>query len=532
MEFVDQIKQARRVSTPLVCVRTFDPKSTRLAIINSLNGKKDTTPLLFWDALNGLLNMNENRGSKESHLTILREGQLEQEATRNFSPVLSAIAKAALMPKSVLSDSVIFVANAHMQWQNQDPNVIQGLWNLRDILKRIGSMVVLLTTPGASLPPELVNDVLMLDEPLPTVEQLGAIVENLYKGALSADSLTPDIKTKAVDALIGVPTFAAEQATAMSMAVTGTADKTVNVTTLDFPQIWSRKRDSINNSPGLSVNVSKEKLADIGGVQAAKDFLRAVMEGSRPPKVIIWYDEIEKGFAGHGTDSSGTKTEMLGAQLTWMQERGILGVLALGIPGVSKSFLPKCLGNEYDIPVIRTDVAAMQAGHVGESNANQRTSIKTIEATAGGGDIMAFATCNSVSSLPAELLRRFDLATFFFDVPTEAEREVIWKIHRTRTGLVNEEPNPASNGWTGDEIRSCCDKAQMLKWTLTKAAKYVVPVTVSDPERIRRIRAEANNRFLSAANEGVYNVAEIESTLAPRPNVSGPRFEEDGRIIR
>lgn len=530
MDLIEQFKAARRVSTPLICIRTFDPKSTEQNIVRSLNGSADKTPLLRWDAVTGLVNFSETVVSIQAHNQVLASGELVQEATRNLSPTLASISLAGAVKKSPLVDSIVFIANAHLQWNTQDPNVIQGIWNLRDTFKRLGAMLVMLTTPGASLPAELTNDTLLLDEPLPTAEALGLKVDELFKNANAVDSLTPDIKARAVEALIGVPAFAAEQDAAMSLGLTkGESGK--NTATLDIKQMWSRKRQRINNSPGLSVYDGKETLADVGGVQAVKDFLSSVMEGRRAPSVIIWYDEIEKGFAGHGTDLSGTKTEMLGSQLTWHQEKGIIGVLHLGIPGVSKSLIPKALGNTFGRPVIGFDIAGMQAGHVGESNANLRTSQKTVEAVAGGGDILAIATCNSVSQLPAELLRRFDLATFFFDQPTREERDLIWTIHRTRTGLVNSEPNPDSEGWTGDEIRSCCDKAWMLNWTLEKAATYVVPVTVSDPERIKRIRLEANNRYLSASRGGVYQIGEATSP-APRQGVQAPNFEGSERKIR
>lgn len=73
MDFIDQFKAARRVSTPLICVRTFDPKSTTKAIVQSLrvNNKLDSTPLLFWDAIHGLLPLNTSNPSKQAHADTL-----------------------------------------------------------------------------------------------------------------------------------------------------------------------------------------------------------------------------------------------------------------------------------------------------------------------------------------------------------------------------------------------------------------------------------------------------------------------------
>lgn len=521
MEFIEQFTAARRVSTPLICIRTFDPKSTTRAVMKSLGDKLESTPLLLWDAVHGLLPSNKikNSPSVNAHQHTLSQGDLQQEQTRNLHVVLRAL---ELTPAE---NTIIFVSNAHMQWQNQDPNIIQGIWNLRDVFKGRAVTLVLLTTPGAALPAELTNDVLTLDEPLPTVPQLEAVVADIFKAAGTPQSLTPEVTSKAIDALIGIPSFAAEQATAMSLTIT--KDAGTKSSTLDFPQLWTRKRDIINAAPGLKVYTGKEKLKDIGGVQAAKDFMSAVMTGRKAPKVIIWYDEIEKAYAGHGTDLSGTKTEMLGSQLTWHQEREIIGCLFFGIPGVSKSLLAKGLGNEYGVTTIGFDLPAMQAGHVGESNSNLRTSQKVVEATAGGQPILAIATSNNLSALPVELLRRFGLATFFFEQPTAEERPLIWEIHRKRLDLTGTEPNPKDEGWTGDDIRNCCEKAWMLNWTLAESAKYIVPITKSDAKRIQTIRSEAHNRYLSASKGGVYSIEEVKDGASVSAGVTAPSFADE-----
>jgi len=40
-----------------------------------------------------------------------------------------------------------------------------------------------------------------------------------------------------------------------------------------------------------------------------------VLAGIEPPRVVVFIDEIEKAFAGTGTDLSGVKTEMTGTIL-------------------------------------------------------------------------------------------------------------------------------------------------------------------------------------------------------------------------
>lgn len=533
MDFLEQFHAARRVSTPLVAIRTFDPKNTTRSISSSFTAEKlAKIPMLIWDAVHGLLPFNQLDTSTKAHAYTLgskgeeQPEEISQEETRNLHVVLRVLETA---PRA---DSIIFIANAHMQWMNNDPNVIQGIWNLRDIFKGRGVMLVLLTTPGATLPAEITNDVLLLDEPLPTAKQLESVVKGTFKAAvgekLLAETLTDQIQKQTVDALVGIPAFIAEQTTAMSLTIQKDAGGIITGASIDVPQLLTRKRQQINSAPGLSVYAGKEKLKDIGGNDGAKEFMSAIMTGRQAPRVILFMDEIDKGYAGHGTDSSGTKTEMLGSQLTWHQERNIKGALYFGIPGVSKSLLAKALGNEFDALTINFDIAAMQAGHVGESNANLRTAQKTVEAVAAGEPILAIATCNSVAALPVELLRRFGLATFFFEQPTAEEREIIWGIHRAKWGLTSNESNPEAHGWTGDDIGNCCEKAWTLNWSLAKTANYIVPITKSDSNRITAIRNEANNRYLSAKTGTVYSINELhQEVITPRQGVTAPHFIDE-----
>ena len=68
------------------------------------------------------------------------------------------------------------------------------------------------------------------------------------------------------------------------------------------------------------------------------------------PRVVVFCDEIEKAFAGTGTDLSGVTTEMTGTILTWMQNREADGCILIGPPGTAKSLVAKATGNTAGIP--------------------------------------------------------------------------------------------------------------------------------------------------------------------------------------
>jgi SpoVK/Ycf46/Vps4 family AAA+-type ATPase len=194
---------------------------------------------------------------------------------------------------------------------------------------------------------------------------------------------------------------------------------------------------------------------------------------------------------------------------------------------VSKSQLAKAIGGTYGKPVIKFDLAAMQSGIIGSSGANLRAAQKTVDAIKGDGKVFAIATCNSINSLPPELQGRFNLGTFFFDVPTPEEAAVIWNIYRKRYQFADSDPTPAHVGWTGREIEECARKAWSLRLTLEEAAQYIVPVIKSRADSIAHLRQSCSGKYLSASHPGVYEWSG-ETVQASLPVFSG----DSGRKVR
>ena len=517
MNFQQQFKAARRVSTPLVAIRTFDAESAVNQVRSILGPKLVDTPMILWDCVHGMRALTEKGEVELGYIVTANEA--DKVATIALDTALRFLEKAR-------QDTIFFISNMHLFIK--EPAVIQACWNLRESFKANGDMLVMLCHPGAVMPAELSNDVFMMDEPLPTAVELEAKVRKTFEFA-KIEAPPAEVIAKAVDALIGLPMFPSEQAAAM--CVTSEAGKGgQRKGGLDLDELWGRKRTIINQTPGLTIWPGKERLDDIGGVQVVKDFYNSVIHGRDGVSLILWMDELEKAFAGSGTDLSGVKGELTGTMLQWMQDTGIIGSISIGVPGVSKSQLIKAVGGSHGKPVIKFDVAAMQGGIIGSSGANLRAAQKTVDAIKGSGKVFAIATCNAINSLPPELQGRFNLGTFFFDVPTASEAAAIWDIYRKRYEVPEGEETPAHVGWTGREIEECARKAWSLRLTLKEAAQYIVPVTISRADSIRSLRESCSGKYLSASTPGVYQYHGAElSKVAP----SAPVFAaEQGRRIR
>jgi hypothetical protein len=492
--FIETFTDARAVSTPLVAVRTFDPASTINAITKSLGDKAHGTPLVSWDAIRGLRGLNDEAGVP-AVAQMCQKADVDPQATVDLAIALGTL-------ESADEDVIAFIQNPQLVWPD-DKKVIQALWNLRDGYKANGNMVVLCITPGDTLPNEWQQDVLLLDEPLPTREELATIVIDTFKYAgqnaeykACLKGATPEVVKAACDALIGLPAFPAEQAVAMCL------DKKTGK--LDNEMLWDRKRTIVSQRPGLTYHAGHETFADMYGVETVKNFGMKLMTGKYSPTIILRMDEIEKQFAGNASDSSGVKGDLLGEFLTWVEDRKVICTLFLGVPGSSKSWASYCIGGNYGKPVLNYSVSAMQDSLVGNSGKNMRNANRTVDAISDGR-IWLIATANSLRGLPPELISRFQVGgIFFFDAPDADERNGIMALKTAKYGLDRNQALPEMEGWTGRDIDGCARKADLLGVSLTEAGSFVVPLMTSHAEQMEELRQSAHGRFLSASKPGVY----------------------------
>lgn len=496
--FIDQFRAARRVGTPLIAVQTLDPAA---AIEGLRTAIAANSPFIQWDICRGLTPLNE---AAKKALTILLGDIDPVSATGN--PVEMLITAQRLPERTVL---ILHSANRYLREDGSPASAgfAQALWNLRDQFKANLRTVVLLS-PSFVFPSEIQQDILLLDEPLPSDDALGNIVTTLADAAEQA--VTTEDQLRAVDALRGLSSFPAEQVVAMSMTASG----------LDLDGLWERKRRMIEATPGLSVWRGGERFADIGGNDQIKFYLNAIVAGRDAPRVVVFIDEIEKmlaGATGGTSDSSGVSQGFLGTLLSYMQDNEASGMIFVGPPGAGKSAIAKSIGGEANVPTISLDLSGMKASLVGESEARLRSALKVITAV-GGGRALFVATCNKIATLPPELRRRFTMGTFFFDLPDATEREAIWKIYLKKYDLKKQE-RPDDSGWTGAEIKQCCLLAYRLQQPLVDVAKFVVPVSRSAGDEIESLRKQADRKFLSASHPGVYE----HSTQAQSVSAPGPR---------
>lgn len=491
---LSQFQSARRVSAPLIAINTPDPAATIQSACAAVDAAAAETPVVKvqWDYVRGLRPASSPvREGDPSPAWIANLGEVDPTP---FAPIAALQFAEKLPQRGIL---FMHLANRFAS----DPGFVQATWNLRDKFKSDGRTLVLLAKQ-MPVPAELSDDLLVLDEPLPNEEQLSEIVRQQHRNA-GLDAKEANVYG-AVEALRGLSAFAAEQITAMSLRKSG----------LNIDACWERKRQQIEQTPGLTVWRDGDKFESIGGCDVVKGFLSKILHGNNRPNAIVYLDELEKALAKG--DLSGVSTDQLGALLSYMQDHHAAGMIFIGPPGSGKSAIAKAAGNEGGIPTIQLDLGAANGSLVGQSEQQMRAALKVITAVSNNRSLW-IATCNSIADLPPELRRRFTLGTYFFDLPTAEERAAIWSIwskvyeiqmfergHGSSVLCVN--PPPADDGWTGAEIKQCCDIAWRLGCSLKEAAAYIVPVSRSAADQLRKLREQADGRFLSASYPGVYKI--------------------------
>lgn len=485
--FVRDFRAARRAGVPILVVQSADIGAT-IALISKIPTEKNN-PMVSWDIIDGFKPIND---AGSAALPSMLD---EREDPSAISDPLKALKKAAGSLKKVglPRKGILFMMNAHRFIGSQNTAqaaVGQAIWNLRDRFKEDFRTIVILG-PSIVLPEELKHDVMILDEPLPDKPEIEAIIVALHN-AVQLPIPTGKKLDVAIEAVRGLSAFEAEQAVAMSF----------NKNELDLDRLWERKRMQVEQTPGINVYRGQETFDDFRGSARIKEYLTLLCNGEDAPTSLVFMDEIEKMFAGIQGDLSGTSQEQHGEFLRWTQDKKVPGVMLVGHAGCGKSLLCKALAGQFHLPMVELNMTALKGGIVGQTGSQTRAAFKQISAM---GRPMLIASSNSMAILPPELKRRFKLGTFFFDLPTDDEKEALWSLYLKKFNITGERMIiPPDTDWTPSDIQSCCELAWKLKCDLISASSYLVPISKSDPDKIESLRKAVSGKFLNASAPGTY----------------------------
>ncbi|MBD8964114.1 AAA family ATPase [bacterium] len=429
-----------------------------------------------------------------------------------------------------------------------DYNVVRRLRdNLSDLKTSKFRKNVIFLASELLIPETMQKEITILDMPLPTLSEIKAKFDKMITQNTQIDTsgLDEEGKEKLCKAAMGLTLQEAENAFALAMVNDGKVD----VSDLDI--ILSEKMQVIKKTGILEFINTDIKISDVGGLENLKS----------------WLNKRNNSW------SESAKKYCLPAPK---------GVLITGVPGCGKSLTAKAMSAAWQLPLLKLDFGKIFSGIVGSSEENMRKAIKTAEAVApsilwvdeiekslsglnSNGDsgtssrifgtfltwmqektapVFVIATANNINSLPAELLRkgRFD-EIFFVDLPTQREREEIFKLHLSKrlkdkdvaskieiNSDLYKQLAQMTEGFVGAEIEQVVISAlyeaffnkRPLEFSdLANTIKNVVPLSVTQKEQILAIRQWANIRAVAATKKD--DMVEYSSKADSEDDVNSSR---------
>ncbi len=380
---------------------------------------------------------------------------------------------------------------------------------------------IILISPVLEIPTELEKEITVLNHPLPSREDLSALLDTIIAEVSQFQQVRIDLdepgRERLLQAALGLTLGEAENVFARIIV------KQERLSGEDVGEVFSEKQQIIRKSGLLEYCATTESFANVGGLRVLKEWLtkRAVAFTSEarafglpPPK----------------------------------------GILLLGVQGCGKSLCAKAVSNLWRLPLLRFDMGRMFGSLVGSSEENVRRAIAVAESVApailwvdeidkafagsqssgvtdGGTTARVFgtfvtwlsektapvfvvATANNITQLPPELLRKGRLDEIFFvDLPSRDERQEVFRIHLTKRGR---EPAhfdlaalaEASASFSGAEIEEAINSAlydafdvrgELTTQHVLHALAQTVPLARTMDEQIGCLRHWAEGRARNAS---------------------------------
>lgn len=356
------------------------------------------------------------------------------EETQDYLAILSYI-------EGLTEDALIALLDFHVYME--DPMVVRGLRDLVAILpdQRAVFKTVAILSPILTVPPTMEKELTVVDFPLPTAEDIDALLERVIATRSEQDipvKLPPEDRNGLVQALQGLTLVEAENVLAQAVVITG------EISSAAIPFILQEKQQIVRKSGALEFFPAHVTMADVGGLALLKE----------------WVVERAEAF------SQTAREFRLPAPR---------GVLLVGVPGGGKSLSVKAMAAEWQVPLLRLDMGSLFRGIVGGTEQAIRDALKLADALgrcvtwldevekglSGLGSsnvsdagttartlatlltwmeehtspvfVAATANVQTLDVLPPELIERFD-DVFFVSEPTEEEREEIFTIHLRERG--------------------------------------------------------------------------------------------------
>jgi SpoVK/Ycf46/Vps4 family AAA+-type ATPase len=477
---------------PLIYLVTAEEDRAEKEIATISQMKQQPRKLYVWTLTHGMVEHGQARTTQ--HNTISPEAAIEW-TTRHKEPAIF-----------VFKDLHPFKDSAAVtRWLRDAIASFQGT-----------QKVIILMSPIQQIPIELEKEVVVLDFALPSLVELDRVLSHQLDKTRQ-NRLSNEGREKLLKASLGLTQDEAEKVYRKAQVKRG------KITEAEVDIVLSEKKQLIRRNGILEFIEEDETIDAVGGLEELKGWL------------------VQRS----GAFSERARTYGL------PQPKGML---ILGVPGCGKSLIAKTTSRLWGLPLLRLDMGRVYDGSmVGRSEANLRGALKTAESIspailfideldkafsgAGSGDsdggtssrifgsfltwmqektspIFVMATANRIEKLPGEFLRkgRFD-EIFFVDLPTQSEREAVFRIHLSKRNrdlerFDLEQLSKVADGFSGAEIEQALIAAmydafaqnrEFTQLDIIAAIKATLPLSRTMTEQVTALRDWARQRARPAA---------------------------------
>ena len=479
---------------PLIYLVTPEEERAEQAIAKIAQMKTEHRHVFVWTVTHGIVEYGQPRQTTQ-HNTVSPEAAIEW-VVRQREPGIF-----------IFKDLHPFIDSpATTRW-------------LRDAIASFKSTekIIILMSPIQQIPIELEKEVVVLDYPLPNLNELNQVLsKQLEKG--KQRRINTEVREKLLKAALGLTRDEAEKVYRKAQV------KAKRLTETEVDIILSEKKQLIRRNGILEYIEEDETIDSIGGLEELKH----------------WLKQRSNAFTERAREYGLPQPK---------------GMLILGVPGCGKSLIAKTTSRLWSLPLLRLDMGRVYDGSmVGRSEANLRNALKTAESispailfideldkafagSSGSTDsdggtssrifgsfltwmqektspVFVMATANRVERLPGEFLRkgRFD-EIFFVDLPTSEERQDIFRIHlsKRRSEIVRfdvEQLAKVSDGFSGAEIEQAIIAAmyeafaqgrEFTQLDIIAAIKSTLPLSRTMTEQVTALRDWARQRARPAS---------------------------------
>jgi len=423
--------------------------------------------------------------------------------------------------ESMTIEAVFILKDFHRHMD--DPVVVR---RLRDVGQKFSTnrRTLIITAPEITMPPELATLVEFFDLPLPDRDRLHEIVHQTFKRLSKTYALKLQLDAAGVEAMSGNLRGLTEEEA--ERAVSQALVKRYALCPETVTDVLEAKKQLLRHSGMLEFIEASDSMANVGGLDNLKRWL-AKRRGA-------WEDSARE----FGLEPP-------------------RGMIVLGVQGCGKSLCARALAGEWKLPLVKFDTSAVYDKYIGETEKRIRRVFQVAEGLApcvlwidelekvfaGSGPdsasadagvssrllasflswmqdrknpVFVAATCNNVTALPPELIRkgRFD-ELFFVDLPNQAERKQIFCIqlarrNRNPADFDLDQVAAAANGYSGAEIDAAVqgalyaaysEKKALSSRSLLDALSETVPLSVTRAEEIQALRKWAKTRAVLASTQ-------------------------------